>query len=55
MIFWIPGGLLVDTLMDPVLTGTMLAELKPATGEAGNIRLHEMTRAWEIRLHICTL
>ena len=26
------AGLLVDTLMDPVLTSTMLAELKPATG-----------------------
>ncbi|CAL1132299.1 unnamed protein product [Cladocopium goreaui] len=28
-------GLLVDTLMDPVLTSTMLAELKPATGVGG--------------------
>jgi len=28
-------GLLVDTLMDPVLTGTMLTELKPATGVGG--------------------
>ena len=27
-----PGGLLVDTLMDPVLTSTMLAELRPAVG-----------------------
>lgn len=33
-------GLLVDTLMDPVLTSTMLAELKPATGatQGGNPR-----------------
>ena len=28
-------GLLVDTLMDPVLTNTMLQELKPATGVGG--------------------
>ncbi|CAK8997728.1 unnamed protein product [Durusdinium trenchii] len=28
-------GLLVDTLMDPVLTSTMVAELKPATGTGG--------------------
>ena len=26
------AGLLVDTLMDPVLTSTMLRELGPATG-----------------------
>ena len=45
----------MDTLMDPVLTTTMLAELKPATGEAGNTRLHDMTCASEIRVHICTL
>ena len=41
-----PRGLLVDTLMDPVLTSTMLTELKPATAATaatgGNVG-HSMT------------